>query len=128
LIGSRRPLTTWTPTRRLMTGMPGITATTVATAIIAVMSPTKTGASPGVRPRPFSKPSDSETDVAGGDRQDGAGGEAGASQADAEERLGVAAGERFEGLAAGRPDRRSLSGESDSGLVHAAYRRRRPDA
>ena len=30
LMGSSRPLTTWTPTSRLMTGMPGMTATTVA--------------------------------------------------------------------------------------------------
>ena len=54
LIGSRTPLTTWTPTSSAITGTPGITATIALRTIIAVMIPTKTGASPRLRPRPFS--------------------------------------------------------------------------
>ena len=39
---------------------PGMTATTVAITIIPVITPTNTGASPALWPRPFSKPSASE--------------------------------------------------------------------
>ena len=61
VIGSSTPLTTCTPMSRLMTGTPGMTATIVATAIIALITPTNTGASRGRWPMPFSKPSDSLT-------------------------------------------------------------------
>ena len=64
-----------------MTGMPGMTATTVATAIMAV-----------IEARGF------RDDVIGGDGKDRAGQQAGAERADAEEGLGILAGERGERL------------------------------
>ena len=54
LIGSSRPLTTWTPTSSAITGTPGIIATIAAITIIAVITPTNTGASSRRRPMPFS--------------------------------------------------------------------------
>ncbi len=59
--GSSTPLTTWTATRRPITGTPGSSATIVPIAISVVITPTNTGASRGRRAMPFSKPKVSET-------------------------------------------------------------------
>ena len=100
LIGSSSPLTTCTPTSSEITGTPGITATIVrdrdhrrdhahedgrlvAPAADALLEAERLG-----------------DHVGGRDRQDRAGEQAGAEQADPEQQLGVLAGERLERLAA----------------------------
>ncbi len=54
--GSSAPFTTCTSTSSLITGTPGIIATTAPIAMRTVMTPTKTGASRGRRAMPFSNP------------------------------------------------------------------------
>ena len=94
LIGSRMPLTTWTPTSSEITGTPGMIGDERADHDHRRDDAHEDGRFLAVAAEPLLVAERLRDDVGGGDRQDRGGQQAGAEQADPEQRLGELSGER----------------------------------